>query len=90
MAPDVLLYTKSYCPFCKRAKIKLADKGITNYREIDIEEQSSHRRAMIEASGGRTTVPQIFIDGKHIGGADDLFALDDSGELDRLLKAAET
>lgn len=84
MAPDVLLYTKSYCPFCRRAKAKFVEKG-AKFREIDIEEHPDQRRKMINASGGRKTVPQIFIGGRHIGGADDLLALDAIGELDRLL-----
>ena len=90
MKPDVLLYTKSSCPFCRRAKQLLKGKGV-QWKELDIEANPAHRPAMIKASG-RNTVPQIFINGTHVGGCDDLVALDAKGGLDELLarKAAQT
>ena len=83
MKPDVLLYTKSWCPYCRRAKTLLAKKGV-QWTEIDIDGDPAHRQAMMEASG-RNTVPQIFIDGTHVGGSDELSELDGKGELDKLL-----
>lgn len=79
------IYTKQTCPFCHRAKALLEQKG-ASYQEIAIDKVSEQRAVMIERSG-RTTVPQIFIDNQHIGGCDDLFALDVSEGLDPLLKA---
>ena len=84
MKPDVLLYTTSWCPYCLRAKQLLREKGV-QWNEIDIEGNQSHRQAMKEASG-RNTVPQIFINDQHIGGCDDLHALDAQGRLDTLLQ----
>ena len=78
------LYTKDYCPFCKRAVALLNDKGVS-FSNIDIQLQPEHRDIMITRANGRTTVPQIFIDAEHIGGCDDLFALDRQGKLDALI-----
>lgn len=83
MKPDVLLYTTSWCPFCHRARALLREKGV-QWNELDIEEDPVHRQAMTEASG-RSSVPQIFINGTYVGGSDELFALDVRGELDKLL-----
>ena len=83
MKPDVLLYTTSWCPFCRRAKTLLKEKGV-KWKELDIEADRDHRQAMTQASG-RNTVPQIFINGTHVGGFDDLFELDAKGMLDKLL-----
>ena len=83
MKPDVLLYTTSWCPFCRRAKTLLKEKGV-KWKELDIEAARDHRQAMTQASG-RNTVPQIFINGTHVGGFDDLFELDAKGMLDKLL-----
>lgn len=83
MKPEVLLYTTSWCPFCQRAKMLLKKKGV-EWSELDIEADPAHRQAMIEASG-RNTVPQVFINGPHVGGSDDLSELDAKGELDTLL-----
>ncbi|MBX8803114.1 glutaredoxin 3 [Ochrobactrum sp. MR28] len=83
MKPEVLIYTTSWCPFCRRAKALFNQKKVP-FTELDIEVEPANRRAMIEASG-RTTVPQIFIDGTHVGGSDDLLALDAKGGLDNLL-----
>ncbi len=81
----VAIYTKSHCPYCRSAKELLKSKGQT-FTEIDVEHDETKRQEMIEKSGGRMTVPQIFIDGKHIGGCDDLSALEAAGKLDPLLK----
>lgn len=83
MKPDVLLYTTSWCPYCHRAKALLKQKGV-KWNEIDIESDPDNRQAMRKASG-RNTVPQIFINGTHVGGSDELFALDAKGGLDKLL-----
>jgi len=82
----VEIYTQARCSYCARAKNLLDGRG-TAYREIDAPNGSPERAEAIERSNGRTSVPQIFIDGLHIGGSDDLGALDRSGELDRLLAA---
>lgn len=84
---QVELYTTMWCPYCARAKALLERKGVA-YTEIDIMEQPNRRGEMVQRAGGRTTVPQIFIDGEHIGGSDDLAALDRSGGLDRKLGIA--
>lgn len=78
------VYTKAFCPYCARAKSLLASKQAA-FDEIDITMDADLRRAMIERANGRTTVPQIFIDGAHIGGSDDLAALDARGGLDPML-----
>jgi glutaredoxin 3 len=80
----VLIYTKTTCPFCVRAKALLAKKGAA-FQEIEITDKPALRSEMIEKAKGRTTVPQIFINGQHIGGCDDLHALEDQGKLDALL-----
>ena len=81
---QVTIYTKAYCPYCVRAKSVLDNKGVS-YQEIRIDEQPELRPEMIERAADRTTVPQIFIGGRHIGGCDDMLALDASGKLDPLL-----
>ena len=83
MTPEIILYTTSWCPFCRRARALLTQKGV-KWTEHDIEEDPAQRQAMIKASG-RDTVPQIFINGTHIGGSDDLFELAAKGGLDKLL-----
>lgn len=85
--PPVTIYTKGWCPYCSAAKDLLAKKGVP-YEEIGIGGDASVREAMTRRSGGRTTVPQIFIGERHIGGCDDLHALDRRGELDALLATA--
>lgn len=80
----VEIYTKAFCPYCARAMALLADKGVTP-EETDITMGGPRRGEMIERAGGRTTVPQIFIDGQHVGGSDDLAALEREGKLDALL-----
>ena len=81
---DVEIYTTRVCPYCVRAKSLLQKKG-QSFREIDVTHDAEQRAALIEKSGGQRTVPQIFINGQHIGGSDDLYALDREGKLDPLL-----
>lgn len=81
---DVMIYTTVSCPYCVQAKALLAHKGVS-YREIDVTGDPVARERLVAESGGRRTVPQIFINGRSIGGFDDLKALDDAGELDHLL-----
>ncbi|HKT15439.1 MAG TPA: glutaredoxin 3 [Allosphingosinicella sp.] len=80
----VEIYTKFLCPYCARAKRLFDSKGV-GYEEYDITMGGEKRVQMIQRAGGRTTVPQIFIDDRHIGGSDDLAALDRDGQLDPLL-----
>lgn len=82
--PRVIVYSQPFCGYCSAAKRLLNEKGAA-FSEIDVMFEAGRRAEMIERSGGRRTVPQIFIDGRHIGGYDDLSALDQAGELDRLL-----
>jgi glutaredoxin 3 len=85
-AERVLVYSSPFCGYCGAAKRLLAGKGV-RFTEIDVLFDPDRRREMIERSGGRQTIPQIFIDGRHIGGFDDLSELDRRGELDPLLAA---
>tara|TARA_B100001939_G_scaffold348216_2_gene374229 strand:+ start:4373 stop:4627 length:255 start_codon:yes stop_codon:yes gene_type:complete len=80
----ITIYTKLLCPYCMRAKNLLKNKG-QDFEEIDIGDRPDQRPIMIEKAGGRTTVPQIFIGETHVGGCDDLFALERAGKLDVLL-----
>jgi glutaredoxin 3 len=80
----VEVYTTSYCPYCVRAKSLLKNKGVA-FEEIDVSHDREMREKMIELSGGRRTVPEIFINGKIIGGYDELRALETAGKLDPLL-----
>lgn len=82
---DITLYTKQNCPYCHAAKQLLESKGVSKWREFDVETQPDKRDEMV-AKTGRLTVPQIFIGEKHIGGFDDLRALDEAGGLDPLLR----
>lgn len=82
----VVLYTTSWCPYCERARALLRAKGVS-FQEINLEAQPEQRAEMIRRSG-RHTVPQIFIGERHIGGSDDMVALDAAGDLDPLLQAA--
>ncbi len=81
--PVITMYMTGWCPYCQRALALLDRKGLQVTR-IDVEEQSGRREEMVSRSG-RRTVPQIFIGDRHIGGCDDLFALENSGELGRLI-----
>ena len=84
---QIEVYTKAFCPYCTRAKMLLNAKG-ADFREIDVTMDRAGFEAMVERANGRRTVPQVFIDGKHVGGSDDLAALDAKGELDALIGAA--
>jgi glutaredoxin 3 len=84
----VVIYTIRYCPYCQDAKDLLSRKGVS-FHEIDASGNRDIRKEMIERTGGRSTYPQIFIGATHVGGCDDLYALDDAGELDPLLAAAK-
>lgn len=81
---QVEIYTKAWCPYCTRAMQLLAAKGVEP-TEYDITLGGPQRVEMIDRAGGRTTVPQIFIDGRHVGGSDDLAALERAGKLDAML-----
>jgi glutaredoxin 3 len=85
--PDVEIYTQPWCPYCARALHILSGKGVA-FREIEAPSGTPERAEATRRSGGRTTVPQIFIGGEHIGGCDDLVALDRAGKLDKLLHPA--
>ena len=80
----VEIYTKAFCGYCARAKALLTDKGVV-FEEYDISMGGPKRTEMLERSRGGSTVPQIFIDGQHIGGSDDMAALNRQGKLDPLL-----
>jgi glutaredoxin 3 len=80
------IYTQPWCPYCSRAVSLLSSKGV-EFREIDAPHGSAERQEAIRRSGGRTTMPQIFIGDRHIGGCDDLVALDQAGKLEPLLRA---
>lgn len=80
---DVVVYSTPWCPYCVRAKRLLHDKGVT-FTDIDISGNAELRQEMIQRSGQRT-VPQIWIAARHVGGCDDLYALERQGQLDNLL-----
>ena len=80
----ILIFTTPLCPYCHRAVSLLKAKGVI-FEQIDLWQEGDRRQEMIEASGGRSSVPQIFIDGKPIGGSDELLALEENGTLDPLL-----
>ena len=84
--PSIEIYTSPTCGYCHAAKRLLAQKGVT-YSEVDVGRHPERRPEMMQRANGRRTVPQIFIDGKHVGGCDDLYALDAAGKLDPLLAA---
>lgn len=84
--PEIDIYTSPFCGYCHRAKRLLKSKG-ADFNELDVFMNRGLKREMVDRAGGRSTVPQIFIDGRHIGGSDELHALDYDGELDALLEA---
>ena len=86
LVAKVEIYTKMTCPYCFRAKALLKQKGIEP-EEIAVDLGSEKKQEMLQRAGGRMTVPQIFINGKHVGGCDDLFELEGAGKLDELLAA---
>ena len=81
---NVEIYTRPLCGFCSAAK-SLLDRKSVAYVEVKVWDNPERKPEMVQRSGGRSTFPQIFIDGEHIGGCDDLMALEHSGKLDRLL-----
>jgi glutaredoxin 3 len=84
--PNIEIFTQAFCPYCARAIRLLTEKGVA-FTEIDAPSGSAARKTAMERSGGKTSVPQIFIDGTPIGGCDDLIALNRAGKLDALLAA---
>ena len=82
------IYTVQYCPYCQDAKELLSRKGVS-YHEIDVTGKRDVRKEMIKRANGRSTYPQIFIGATHIGGCDDLYALEEAGRLDSLLAEAK-
>lgn len=85
--PALTIYTTMFCPYCARAKALLRSKGV-DFQEIGVGMSAAKRAEMIARSGGRNTVPQIFVGGAHIGDCDDLFALEAEGRLDAMLAPA--
>lgn len=81
---EVTIYTTNYCPYCVKAKQLFKNKGIA-FKEIDVTNNTDARAKLIEKAGGKKTIPQIFIGDYHVGGCDDLYALDEKKELDPLL-----
>jgi glutaredoxin 3 len=81
--PDIVMYSTGWCPYCVRARGLLERKGLP-FREIKVDENPADRDAMLARSGGRRTVPQIFIGDHHVGGFDELYALEKAGRLDEL------
>ena len=84
---DVIIYATKFCPYCISAKKLLRRKGV-KFTEIDVTFNPELRAEMTRKAGGRHTVPQIFINGQHVGGCDDLYALEEAGKLDPLLRGA--
>lgn len=82
--PKVTIYSSAYCPYCSSAKRLLASKGV-DFDEISVDGRGDLRSEMTAKAGGRYTVPQIWIGDRHVGGCDDLYALEDAGELNGLL-----
>lgn len=83
--PDIEIYTSPLCPYCHRAKKLLKQKGV-DFKEIDVLMSPKRRTEMRERAGGVNTVPQIFINGRGVGGSDELHALERQGQLDPLLR----
>lgn len=83
--PEIVMYTTTYCPYCTSAKSLLDSKG-ASWEEINLDREPHRRAEMIEKAQGRRTVPQIFVDGKGVGGFDELAALDRGGDLDGILQ----
>ena len=83
----ITVYSRSWCPYCVRAKALLDAKGV-DYVEVDLDREPERLAEMLTRSGGRRTVPQIFFDDHHVGGSDDLYALERAGALNELLEEA--
>jgi glutaredoxin 3 len=86
--PQIIIYTTSTCPYCRAAK-QLLELKRAAYQEVSVDGDPVKRAEMSRLAEGRSTVPQIFIDGRPIGGCDDLYALESAGELDHLLSSSE-
>jgi glutaredoxin 3 len=84
VVPVVEIYTKTFCPYCWRAKMLLESKGV-GFQEISVDFGGTEKEKMVQRAGGRSTVPQIFIGEQHVGGCDDLLALERDGKLDALI-----
>jgi len=84
--PEIVMYSGGWCPYCQRARALLERKGLA-FREIKVDEDPADREAMLARSGGRRTVPQIFIGEHHVGGFDEPYELEKSGRLDQLIAA---
>lgn len=84
--PAIVIYTAPLCPYCHEARGLLKAKGAP-FTEVDLSREPGRRKEMVARAGGRTSVPQVFIGERHVGGCDDLFALDAAGGLDPLLAA---
>ena len=84
---EIIIYTTPVCPYCVKAKDLLKRKGQSVFNEIDVSKSDEARESMMSKSVGRRSVPQIFINGKHIGGCDDLYELESKGELDKILNS---
>jgi glutaredoxin 3 len=84
---EVVIYSTMWCPFCARAKALLNRKG-ARFTEIDVDAEAGKREEMVQKAGGRTSVPQIFIGGKHVGGCDELYGLERERRLDPMLAGA--
>jgi glutaredoxin 3 len=86
-AAEIVMYSTGWCPYCLRARTLLARKNLA-FREIKVDETPGEREAMMARSGGRRTVPQIFVGDVHVGGFDELYALEQAGRLDALVGGA--
>ena len=86
MQPKILMFATAVCPYCVRAEGLLRRKGVTEIEKVRIDTDPARRDEMMERTGGRRTVPQIYIGDYHVGGCDDLFALDHEGKLEPLLR----
>jgi len=84
----VMLYTKTWCGYSKRAKQLLSEKGI-DFEDVDVTEDAQREQEMVQRAGGKTTVPQIFIHGQHVGGYEELWRLNRKGQLDAMLQAGD-
>jgi glutaredoxin 3 len=89
LVPVVEIYTKTFCPYCWRAKMLLESKGVS-FREISVDFAGAEKQMMVQRASGRTTVPQIFIGERHVGGCDDLMALERDGKLDPLISVVNS
>ena len=90
MQPKILMYATAVCPYCVRAEGLLRRKGVTEIEKVRIDTDPIRRDEMMERTGGLRTVPQIYIGDYHVGGCDDLFALDHEGKLEPLLRGEAT